>query len=103
MASVDVSVDYKKVQDKIKASKSYNSLKTDYDNITKKAGDSFEQNKSDVTTSLNDVKNQVNRYQREVKNQFSQLLDINNLSSPYGSNTVNYLKKQFFNSKEIIL
>jgi hypothetical protein len=94
MASVDVSVDYKKVQDKIKANKSYNSLKGDYDKLTKKVGDSFEQNKSDVTTSLNDVKKQVNRYQREVKNQFSQLLDINNLSSPYGSNTINYLKKQ---------
>lgn len=111
MASVDLNVDYKKVQDKIQANKSYNSLKGDYDKLTKRAGDSFEQSKSDVTTSLNDIKNQANRYQREVKNQFSQLLDINNLSSPNGSNTINYLKKKLIQAlknsepqiKEIVL
>lgn len=111
MASVDLNVDYKKVQDKIQANKSYNSLKGDYDKLTKRAGDSFEQAKSDVTTSLNDIKNQANRYQKEVKNQFSQLLDINNLSSPNGANTINYLKKKLIQAlknsepqiKEIIL
>lgn len=93
MPSVDLGVDYKKVQSKITSNKSYKSLKEDYDKITKKKGDSFEQLNSDVTTSINDLKKQVNRYQTEVKTQLSQLLDINNLSSPHGSNTIKYIKK----------
>jgi hypothetical protein len=98
MPSVDIGVDYKKVQSKITANKSYKSLKDDYDKITKRSGDSFEQLKSDTTTSLEDVKRQANRYQTEVKNQFSQLLDINNLSSPHGSNTIRYLKRALIQS-----
>ena len=93
MASVDVGVDYKKVQDKIKANKSYKSLKEDYDKTTKKIGDSFEEKKSDITTSINDIKGKLKKYQTDKKNQFSQLLDVNNLSSPYGSNSIRYIKK----------
>lgn len=93
MPSVDLTADYKKVQDKITANKTYVNLKSDYNRLQKNAGDSFEDLKSDVTSSIENVKKDVDRYQKQVKDQISQLLDINNLSSPNGSNTVRYLKK----------
>jgi hypothetical protein len=93
MPSVDLTADYKKVQDKITANKTYVNLKSDYNRLQKKAGDSFEDLKSDVTSSIENVKKDVDRYQKQVKDQISQLLDINNLSSPNGSNTIRYLKK----------
>ena len=92
MPSVDLTSDYKKVQDKVTANKTYKNLKSDYDKLQKKSGESFEELKSDVTSSIDKVKNETNRYQKQVKDQLSQLLDINNLSSPHGSNTVRYLK-----------
>ena len=46
MPSLDLSVDYKKVKDKVTANQSYNDLKTKYDDITKRAGDNLEQLKS---------------------------------------------------------
>ena len=93
MPSVDLTADYKKVQDKITANKTYTNLKSDYNKLQRKAGDSFEELKSDVTSTVDKVKQDVNRYQKQIKDQFSQLLDINNLSSPNGSNTTRYLKK----------
>lgn len=93
MPSVDLTEDYKKIQNKITANKTYTNLKSDYDKLQKNAGDTFEDLKSDVTSSIDKVKQDVNRYQKQVKDQLSQLLDINKLSSPNGSNTVRYLKR----------
>jgi hypothetical protein len=93
MPSIDLNVDYKKVQDKIAANKSYNNLKSDYNKLQKKAGDTLEDLKSDVTSSIEKVKQETERFQKQVKDQLSQLLDINKLSSPNGSNTTRYLKR----------
>ena len=100
MASVDIEFDYKKAKDKIQATKAYTDLKSQYDEVKKKAGDSFEKGKDAVSGSvdkleeqLDVVKEQVKRYQKEVKNQFEQLLDINNVTGGKGSNTIKYVKK----------
>lgn len=92
--SIDLTDSYKKVQSKIQANKSYKSLKSDYDEVTKKAGDTFEEAKQNFTSSIDEVKNQVNAYQKDLKNQFSQLIDVNNLTGGKGGNTINYLKKK---------
>jgi len=100
MPSLDLSVDYKKVKDKVTANQSYNDLKTKYDDITKRAGDNLEELKSNVTESIdsvkdsiNNVKEQVERYKKEIKNQFEELLDINKITSGQGSNSAKYIKK----------
>jgi hypothetical protein len=93
MASLDLGVDYKKVQDKITATRNYNELKTQYDDTRKQAGESFEQKKAAVTGQLGKIKEQTKRYQKEIKNQFEQLLDINNTTGGKGSNSTKYVKR----------
>jgi hypothetical protein len=93
MPSLDLSLDYKKVKDKITANQSYNDLKTKYDDISKRAGDNLEELKSNVTESIENVKAQAERYKREIKNQFEELLDINKITSGQGSNSAKYIKK----------
>jgi hypothetical protein len=41
MASLDLGVDYKKIQDKVTATRNYNELKTQYDDTRKQAGETF--------------------------------------------------------------
>ena len=52
MASIDLNLDYKEAQKKIEASKAYKDLKSQYDDRTKRAGESFDQKKEDLTKSL---------------------------------------------------
>jgi hypothetical protein len=95
MASVDLNVDYKEAQKKIESSKAYKDLKDQYDSTVKRAGESFDEKKQDVTKSLDKVKEQQKRFQREIKTQFEQLLDINNVTGGKGSNTISYVKTLF--------
>ena len=69
MPSLDINFDYNKIQKKVNATKTYGEIKSQYDEATKKAGKSFEKTKSSVTSSLNDVKSQTKRYQKQIKNQ----------------------------------
>jgi len=66
---LDLNFDYNSVQNKINATKSYTDLKGQYDDTTKKAGESFEKAKSDVTGQIQNLKNQSKRYQKEIKTQ----------------------------------
>jgi hypothetical protein len=91
--SLDVIFDYKRAKDQIGAIKSYNELKGSYDEISKDAGDFFNEKKSDITQGVNKVKSQVNKFQRDVKNQFQQLLDINNTLAGKNSNSFASLKR----------
>jgi hypothetical protein len=114
MASVDINAGYSDVKRKIESSKSYNDLKSQYDGVRKRAGDSFEKKKESVTKSLNSIKSEVGqevdkikRFKNKVKNQFEELLDIN---SVLGQNT-NYVKRTLIETirnvepriKEIVL
>jgi len=91
--SLDLNADYKKVQDKVSSTKSYTNLKKQYSDAKKKAGESFDDKKSDVTQSLDKVKEQTKRFEKQIKNQFEQLLDINNITGGKGSNSIKYIKK----------
>jgi hypothetical protein len=93
MSSLDLGVDYKKIQDKVTATRNYNELKSQYDDTRKQAGDAFEQKKAAVTGQLGKIKEQTKRYQKEIKNQFEQLLDINNTTGGKGSNSTKYIKR----------
>ena len=93
MASLDIGVSYEEIQKKIEATKTYNDLKSQYDGVVKKSGDSFEKRKEEVTQSIDQVKEEVKRFQKQVKTQFEQLLDINNITSGRGGGTVTYVKR----------
>jgi hypothetical protein len=93
MASIGIGVGYEDIQKKIESTKTYNDLKSQYDGVSKKVGDSFEKKKESVTQSIDQVKEEVKRFQKQVKTQFEELLDINNITSGRGGGTVNYVKK----------
>ena len=93
MASLDLGVDYKKIQDKVTATRNYNELKTQYDDTRKQAGETFEQKKAAVTGQLGKIKEQTKRYQKEIKNQFEQLLDLANTTGGKGSGSPSYIKR----------
>jgi hypothetical protein len=93
MASIDIKADYKKAQEKIEATKGYKELKSQYNDTKKQAGDSFEKNKKGVTDQLNKAKDKLKSYQKDVKNQFELLLDLNQTTSDKGSNATKYVKR----------
>jgi hypothetical protein len=93
MASLDLGVDYKKIQDKVTATRNYNELKTQYDDTRRQAGETFEQKKAAVTGQLGKIKEQTKRYQKEIKNQFEQLLDLANTTGGKGSGSPSYIKR----------
>ena len=93
MASLDINVDYKKVQDKVSATKAYTDLKSQYSEAKKKSGESFDKAKANVTESLDKVKEQTKRFEKQIKSQFEELLDINNVTGGKGSNSIKYVKK----------
>jgi hypothetical protein len=91
--SLDLNSDYKKVQDKVSATKSYTNLKGQYNAAKKKAGESFDDKNADVSQSINQLKDQTKRFEKQIKSQFEQLLDINNITGGKGSNSIKYVKK----------
>lgn len=92
MASLDLESDYNKAKEKISSIGAYKDLKGQYDSAKKKAGDSLEQAQADISEQLDAAKEQVKRYQKEIKDQLSQLLDIGNLTGNKGGNTSRYMK-----------
>ena len=93
--SFDLNSDWNQVQSKIQATKAYGELKSQYKQAQKKTGDSFETADSAVKTSLDQIKSQTKSFQKQVKSQFDQLLDINNITGGKGSNSIRYVKKLF--------
>lgn len=92
MSSLDLGVDYKSAQEKISATTSYKDLKSQYDATSKTAGESFDTAKEKVTESLDKVKEANKRFQKVLKTQFEQLLDINNLTGGKGSGSISIVK-----------
>jgi hypothetical protein len=93
MPSLDINFDYNKIQKRVNATKSFADVKSQYDGVNKKAGESFEKTKSSVSESLNSIKNQTKRYQKQIKNQFEQLLDLSNTTGGNGSGSPKYIKR----------
>ena len=91
--SLDLSFDYESAKKKIAATSSYKDLKEKFDKAQKKAGDSQEKALDAVQNGLDKVKDQTKRFQKEIKNQFDQLLDISNVTGGKGSNTISYIKR----------
>lgn len=91
--SLDLSFDYDSAKKKIAATSSYKDLKEKFDNVQKKAGDSQEKASESIQNTLDQVKSQTKRFQKDIKTQFEQLLDLNNVTGGKGSNTISYIKR----------
>lgn len=91
--ALDLDNSYKEVKDKISSAKAYTDLKSQYDSLKKSAGDSFDEKKDLAEQKINDLKANAKKYQKELKNQFEQLIDIKKVLAGKGGNTTKYLKR----------
>ena len=91
--AISVEEGFKEAQQKINAVKSYTNLKGEYDKIKRQAGDSFEDAKENAAQTLSSIQEKTKKYQKNLKNQFDQLLDINKITGGKGSNSIKYVKK----------
>lgn len=105
--SLDLNYDYKDIQSKVQALSTYTEAKQQYNQAQKKVGESFEDSNSAVQNSLSQVQNLTKSYERQVKNQFEQLLDLGRITGGPGGNTMIYLRRlmtlSLKNSKSRIL
>jgi len=74
--SLDYNQSLTDAQKKIKSAKTYRAVSDDIKKLKQDTANNLEQSKSDVTSTLNDIKDAKKRYQRQVKTQFENLLDI---------------------------
>jgi hypothetical protein len=109
-SSLDLKVDFDKIQKKIRATEDYKEAKQDYNKLKKKKGDSFEKKKEDTVKFLENKKkdslgllNQAETFvtgrtkqiKSEVKSQYNQLLDLFKITGGKNNdrNSVKYLKR----------
>jgi len=90
--SVDVNVDYGKIQKSVESYQVYKDLQLQYKKVSKKAGSIYESVSSAISTPLEKLSGTTKSYQKKVKSQFEHLLDLNNT---IGKNSTSYLKKKF--------
>jgi aspartyl-tRNA synthetase len=93
MASVDASFDYSKIKKSVESTKNYGELKDQYNKANDKVGESMEKAKDKVAQSLQGFADKTKRYQKQLKNQLEQLLDIVNVSGGQGSGSPKYIKR----------
>jgi len=93
-ASIDLKDDYKKLEGQIQSTKAYNDLKKQYAKTSKSAGsslDKFSDKSKILSDRIDSISGKTKAYQKEIKNQFEKLLDINEVT---GSKSIKYIKKK---------
>jgi hypothetical protein len=91
----DLENDYFKVKEQISSVNSYKDLKDQYDKQRKKLGTAFEQSAQKISSTIDQAKKDVKRFQKQVKTQLDQLFDINNVTGGRGSGSVSLIKRIF--------
>lgn len=91
----DLESGYSSIEKKMKASRTYLETKMDSIDLEKKAGDNLEQAKQKVTSSLDQIKDQKKRFQRQMKTQMDQMLGMVQFNGGSGSSTMRYIKTKF--------
>ena len=90
MASIDINVDYKKLQKGVESTKTYKNLKKQYDEAVKEQGSIFEKRKDAISQPLDSLSGKTKAFQKKVKSQFEHLLDVNEVT---GSKSIKYIKQ----------
>jgi hypothetical protein len=91
----DLESGYSNIEKKMKASRTYLDAKAESIELEKKAGDNLEQAKQKVTSSLDQIKDQKKRFQRQMKTQMDQMLSMVQFNGGSGSATMRYIKTKF--------
>ena len=74
--SLDYNQSLTEAQKKIKSAKTYRAVSDDIKQLKQNTANNLEQAKQDVTSTLNSAKDAKKRFQKQVKSQFENLLDI---------------------------
>ena len=93
-ASIDLKDDYKKLEGQIQSTKAYNDLKKQYKKASKSAGsslDKFSDKSKILSDRIDSISGKTKAFQKEIKNQFEKLLDINEVT---GSKSMKYIKQK---------
>ena len=98
--ALDLEQSYTDLKDTSNACRSYSDLKNQYAEATKSVSDNFDQAVSSVASGLNSVKENSDRAKRQIKNQFSQLLDVSKITG--GGASASYLKGLFIKAIKTI-
>jgi hypothetical protein len=93
--STDLNNSYESVESKIKASRTWLEIKRDRKKLIQEQKDNLAKAKKKVSTSVEKLKDKKKRYQREVKTQLNQMLNIAQFNSGNGSATIRYIKSKF--------
>lgn len=91
--AVDLNQGYKEVKSNVSALKTFKDAKSNIKNIKSKAADAEAKANSEIANGLDKIKEQKNRLQKEVENQFSQLLGVLKSTQGQGPDTVRLLQK----------
>jgi len=95
MPSQDLNFSYGDVKSKINAAKTYNQVRQDIAQLSKKKGDNEEVNSKKNRRSKSEAEKEKKRSQKKQKTQLDELVDIASLTNRKGANTIEYLKKTF--------
>jgi len=80
---------------KTKAARTFIEIKRDAKKIRDNVKNNLEKDKKKVTTTVNKLKDQKKRYQRQVKTQMDEMLSLVQFNSGSGSSTFRYIKEKF--------
>lgn len=91
----DLESGYASIENKMKSSRTYLETKMASIDLEKNSGDNLEQAKQKVLSSIDKVKDQKKRFQRQMKTQMDQMLSMVQFNGGSGSSSMNYIKTKF--------
>lgn len=91
----DLESGYASIENKMKSSRTYLDTKMASIDLEKNSGDNLEQAKQKVLSSIDKVKDQKKRFQRQMKTQMDQMLSMVQFNGGSGSSSMNYIKTKF--------
>ena len=103
MAILDYTQSYKDVLEKIRSRQTLVKLSKDKNDLIKKNSDNLQKIKKDVVGQVEQAKQDVKRYQKEVKNQLDQLIDTLLSLRGGGLDSGNFLKNKMIQTIILII
>lgn len=94
-ASLDLSNALNSIDEKVKSAKTFAQVQKNAKKLQQDVKNNLEQSTNKTATSVNKLKNQKKRYQRQVKTQIDNLLSIIQFNMGSGPSTMNYIKSKF--------
>jgi len=93
--AIDLENAYGSIEEKIKAGRTYLDVKQSAIKIKNEVKNNLEQDKALVTTTVDKLKEQKKRFQRQMKTQMDHLVSTLQFNSGSGGASINYVKAKF--------